>query len=112
MRVEDADVPALPGPLLDGGDDGALAQIVGILFEGETEDADSASRGVEDGLHGTVEVALIARQDGFKQRQLQIHAQSAVIEGAQILRQARASKREAGLQVRLGDIEADIAAER
>src|SRR3982751_372777 len=41
MRVEDADVLALPRPLLDGGNDGTFAQIVRILLEGEAEHADA-----------------------------------------------------------------------
>src|SRR5437588_5706184 len=35
MRVEDANVLALPRPLLDRGNDGAFPQIVRILLEGE-----------------------------------------------------------------------------
>ena len=54
----------------------------------------------------------LPREDGFEHRQLQIQPRGAITQRAQILGQAGSAERESGFQIRGGDVQFVIAAQR
>ena len=100
QRVEDPDVVALADQALDHLDHRALAQIVGAGLEAEADHADPGHRVAGDPRQHALEVALVARQHGIEDRQLEIQAAADLAQRAQVLGQAGAAERHAGLRDR------------
>ena len=112
MRIEDPDRAALADQVFEQGDHRAFAQIVGVLFEGEPEDAEALGLQLEHGAHGPAQVRVITWQRRFQQRKTQVQAAGAIVQRPQIFRQAGAAERESGPEIGRRNVQDPVAAER
>src|SRR5207302_10435913 len=101
VSIEDAHGTALPDQRLDHGDRGALAQVVGSLFEGEPHDADAALARLEYSLDPPANLGFVRGQDRREQRAGDVGIPGGVEQRAEVLRQTRAAEGKPGAQIRL-----------
>ena len=76
-----------------------FAQVVGAGLEAEPEQADSLPTDVDDSIERVLDLQLVASEHRVDERHLQIDFAGAVLQRADVLRQARPAERESRLQV-------------
>src|SRR5262245_60276452 len=106
VRIEDADRTAFSEQPLDQLDKGTFAHVVGSGFETDSEKGDASRGRIEYPLQAALDQYAIAFEDMVENRQRQVSRAGEIGEGAQILWEARAAKREARAQVSRRNVEA------
>ena len=112
LGIVDLDRHALADQLLGERHHRALAQIVGAGLEAQADQADLAHSARQNALDRHVEMDLVGAQNAGQHRQFDARLIGQVGGGAQIFRQARATEREARLQVGLRNIQLRVAADQ
>src|SRR5579863_421645 len=79
VLIPDSDILPLPNQIFEKGHRGALAQVIGVLLEGETDDADPRGVEVHHGLNSSLEMALIASEGVHEQGKFQIQPGCAML---------------------------------
>ena len=87
IGIEDPDLEPFPAQELGELDVWALAEVVGLRLEAQTEQRDDAFARVEDASRRRAKVRLVAPHDPVQHRQVDVCHPREVHQGAQVLRQ-------------------------
>ena len=110
VPVIDAQIKPLADQALGQLHHRALAQIIRSCLEAEAEHADLLAASFDHGPHPALDLQLVARQDRREDGKRNVERFRLVQQRAQILGQARAAERKAGLQVIRREIELGVLA--
>ena len=111
VRIVDLQHVALAEEALGELDERALAQVVGVGLEGETEQPEPAGAGAGDHVVGAVELDLVGGHRSVEHGRGDVDGTRLVAPRPQVLRQAGAAEGEARHQIGRRDVEALVAAQ-
>src|SRR5258707_2270674 len=103
--VPDLDFSSFTQQMLDQLYLRALPQVVGGGLEAQPKNSDVFLSGVEHHFDGPLQVLVVARHDGFEERQFEVEFLGAIVEGTHIFGQTGAAKSEPRFQIGRGDVE-------
>ena len=111
LRVIDEEAQSLADQMLGDEHQRTLANVVGARLEREADQADAALARSEHLGDRAVEMDAVRLQHAAEHRQLHVSRPGEMQRRAQILRQAGAAERKAGLEVRPGNVELRVLAD-